>query len=134
MFSAVAEQLGVDYQTAVKISSGFGGGMMMGSVCGAVTGGIMAIGLKYGGVERKVQMHTGVVVRQFVDRFKALHRSVNCLELTGFDIGKVDLNKPEAIDEAYKNALANKAFAPCPAFVRDATKIVGELLSDTAKA
>ncbi len=124
----------MDYQTAVKVSSGFGGGMMIGSVCGAVTGGMMAIGLKRGGIEQKVQLQTGVVVRQLVDQFKAKHRSVNCPDLTGFDIGKVDLSNPQALNEAYKNALANKAFAPCPAFVKDAATIVTELLNDAAKS
>jgi hypothetical protein len=42
VFSTVAEQTGMDYQTAVKVSAGFGGGMMLGSVCGAVTGGTTA--------------------------------------------------------------------------------------------
>ncbi len=121
----------MDSQTAVKVSCGFGGGMMIGSVCGAVTGGIMAIGLKRGGIEQKVQLQTGVLVRQFVDQFKAKHRSINCPELTGFDIGKVDLTKPDVLNEAYKAAIASKAFAACPGFVKDAATIVTDLLTDT---
>ena len=38
VFSAFAEQMGVDYKTAMNVASGFGGGMYMGSVCGAVSG------------------------------------------------------------------------------------------------
>ena len=40
-----AEAAGVDEETALRFSSGFGGGMKSGSVCGAVTGGVMAMGL-----------------------------------------------------------------------------------------
>ena len=40
-----AEELGMDEESAYKISSNFGSGMKMGSVCGAVTGGLMALGL-----------------------------------------------------------------------------------------
>ncbi len=121
--------MGLDYQTAVKISAGFGGGMMLGSVCGAVTGGVMAIGLKRGGVGTQAGLATGLLVRQFTDRFKALHKSVNCVELTGWDISKVDLTKPEAIAEAYKSALAKNQFGACSGYVRDATKIVTEMLN-----
>jgi len=32
------------------VSAGFGGGTYLGGACGAVTGAIMAIGLKHGGL------------------------------------------------------------------------------------
>jgi C_GCAxxG_C_C family probable redox protein len=132
VFSAVAEQMGMDDQTAAKVSAGFGGGMMLGSVCGAVTGGIMAIGLKRGGVGQQ-SIQTAKVVREFADRFKAQHRSINCPDLIGVDLGKIDLSKPEALAEAYKAAAAKNAFAACSGFVRDATAIVSELLNDAPK-
>ena len=43
--SVFAEDLGYDEEAAVKTASLFGGGMQMGSVCGAITGGLMALGL-----------------------------------------------------------------------------------------
>lgn len=36
---------GLDERTAIAQAVGFGGGMLTGNVCGAVTGGMMAIGL-----------------------------------------------------------------------------------------
>ncbi len=90
VFTAFAEQMGMDYQTAMKLSSGFGGGMGLGSVCGAVTGAIMALGLKYGGVDPKAKERTAKVVREFTDRFQAQHRSLNCRDLLGVDLGKPD--------------------------------------------
>ena len=40
-----AEAAGISCETARRISANFGGGMKRGSVCGAVTGGLMALGL-----------------------------------------------------------------------------------------
>lgn len=125
MFSAVAEQLGLDYDIAVKVAGGFGGGMYLGSVCGAVTGGIMAIGVKHGGVGLQPGACTARLVRQFADRFAARHRSINCPDLIGIDLGKLDpLNKPDVF-----KTIDQKAFAVCPVLVRDAVTIVTELLN-----
>lgn len=40
-----AETQGIDTETAYKTAANFGSGMKMGSVCGAITGGLMALGL-----------------------------------------------------------------------------------------
>ena len=40
-----AESLGISEKIALGFAEGFGGGMKRASVCGAVTGGIMALGL-----------------------------------------------------------------------------------------
>ena len=40
-----AEKAGLDGETAYRLAACFGGGMKRGSVCGAVTGGLMALGL-----------------------------------------------------------------------------------------
>ncbi|MBQ3054503.1 MAG: C_GCAxxG_C_C family protein [Oscillospiraceae bacterium] len=45
VFMAFADQAGLDLDTADKIASNFGAGMKAGSVCGAVTGGLMVLGL-----------------------------------------------------------------------------------------
>ena len=39
------EDAGIDEKTAYRFAAAFGGGMKSGSVCGAVTGGVMALGL-----------------------------------------------------------------------------------------
>jgi len=121
VFSAFAEQMGLEYETAVKLTSGFGGGMGMGSVCGAVTGAIMAIGLKNGGVDPKAKEQTAKLVREFNDRFTALHHSLNCRDLLG-----CDLSTPEGRQTAKNKNL----FAVCPSIVRDAATILNELLNE----
>ena len=130
MFSAVAEPMGVDYQTAVKVSSGFGGGMYLGSVCGAVTGGIMALGVKYGGVGREPQVKAALLGRVFADRFIAMHKTINCPELIGVDLSKIDLTNPES----YKDLNQKKIFASCLGYVKDAAAIVNEMVNTPPKA
>ncbi len=39
------DECGIDPETAYMLGSNFGGGMRIGSVCGALTGGLMAMGL-----------------------------------------------------------------------------------------
>ena len=47
-FLVCLPELGIDEKTALKISSGFGGGMACAETCGAVTGAYMVIGMKHG--------------------------------------------------------------------------------------
>ena len=63
-----AEDLHYDEEAAFKSAAAFGGGMRIGSVCGAITGGIMALG--FAGVDdaktinsffRKVRNHDGLI-------------------------------------------------------------------------
>lgn len=40
-----SRELGIDDETALKFSANFGSGMKSGTVCGAISGGLMAMGL-----------------------------------------------------------------------------------------
>lgn len=49
VFAAFCDVMDIDVETALKISSSFGGGMgRMREVCGAVTGMFMVAGMLYG--------------------------------------------------------------------------------------
>lgn len=48
VLSSFAEDLGLDSEMANKVATCFGGGMGSGDTCGAVTGALMVLGLKYG--------------------------------------------------------------------------------------
>ena len=49
VFLAFSDELGIDQETALRLSSSFGGGMgRLREVCGAVSGMFMAAGVKYG--------------------------------------------------------------------------------------
>lgn len=48
VLGAFANELGLTETQALKLGGCFGGGMCKGEVCGAVTGALMALGLRYG--------------------------------------------------------------------------------------
>jgi len=99
VLSAYCEQLGLQEALALKIACGFGGGIgRTGRTCGAVTGAIMAIGLKYGQADladEEARQKTHELAAEFIKRFTALHGSIECRELIGYD-----LSDPEQLELA----------------------------------
>src|SRR5512143_988380 len=81
VFSTYASLVGVGESDALRISSGFGGGIgRMQGVCGAVTGGIMLIGCTYGMVrpgDLAAKEDTYARVRDFVGEFTLVHGTVS---------------------------------------------------------
>lgn len=80
--------LEMDEKAIPQIAYCFAGGMgNSGSVCGAVAGGVMAIGLKGG---RPETMEDGFrklgVAGEFCRRFEAEMGSTSCRDLTGADL------------------------------------------------
>lgn len=124
VFSSFCEELGLDRETALKISGAFGGGMgHTGEVCGAVSGAFMVIGLKYGkskADDNAAKEKTYALVQEFSKRFKAEFGSVNCKELLKYDIGIVEEMKKAAEEGLFKSL--------CPMLVKRATEIVEEIL------
>ena len=48
VFTTYATEMGIEEEMALKIATQFGGGSRKGEVCGAVSGALMVLGLKYG--------------------------------------------------------------------------------------
>ncbi len=118
VFSLFAPELGIDEKTALKIASGFGGGMACAETCGAVTGAYMVIGMKHGHATSNPdeKAKTKMLIRQFNEKFKQAHGSLICKKLTGFDI-----STPEG------SAAANQAGVfdtQCPEFIKTSCNIL----------
>jgi C_GCAxxG_C_C family probable redox protein len=81
----------------LRLASGFPVGMgMAGCVCGAVAGGVMALGLKLGREEPKAETPgLFAAVKELHDRFKVRRHSVCCRVL----IGKLDFGSPRHTDQ-----------------------------------
>jgi C_GCAxxG_C_C family probable redox protein len=62
------------------------GGFMTGEVCGAVSAAGVAIGLLYGKDQPEAAAH---LTREFMLQFTEQHGPVRCMDITGFDIGRV---------------------------------------------
>lgn len=122
--STFSEDFGLDKETARKISCGFGAGIgRSGNICGAVTGAILVIGLKYGkgtAGDDAAKEKTYTLVQEFLRKFRAKNGSINCTELLGYD-----LRDPEQRKQAHvSKAVASK----CPGFTRDAVMILEQIL------
>jgi C_GCAxxG_C_C family probable redox protein len=102
---AFCQELGMDRETALKVASGFGGGMgRMGEVCGAVTGAFMVLGLEAWGTELPSPEEKNKVVariREFSETFKERHGSILCKDLLGGCL----IGTPEGYKEASDKGL-----------------------------
>ncbi|MHA2428572.1 MAG: C-GCAxxG-C-C family protein [Candidatus Hermodarchaeia archaeon] len=86
-----------------------------GNVCGALTGALMALGLKFGDDREKANEVAG----KFLSEFKSLHGSIICSELTGHNLSTV-----EDIEQAVKMEI----FSRCQKFVEDVSMMLETLL------
>lgn len=118
-----AEELGYDKEEAARMAASFGGGMFRGDTCGAVSGALMAIGLKYGHFELDDQESKAKLmekVNTFQKKFIERHGTTICRELTKFDFSKEG--------ELEKALASGKLFEFCPHLVLDALDILDEIM------
>jgi C_GCAxxG_C_C family probable redox protein len=82
---AFTDQFNLDEHTAKLISSTFGGGMgRLREKCGAVTGGFMVLGLKYGNIDPKdleIKLAAYSKVRELNTMVEDNYGTSNCAEL-----------------------------------------------------
>ena len=116
MFAAFSPDLGLEKEQALKIGACFGSGMRKGEVCGACTGALMVLGLKYGESKEK----SNEACERFLDEFKKENGSYICNDLLGCDI-----STPEGVEFAVENNLFNEL---CPKMVESAAKITKKII------
>jgi len=114
VFTAFADEFGMDEELAKKVSCGLGGGVgRMREVCGAVSAAAMVIGMRLG--PDKTAAYPAI--QDFCAKFKEKTGSLICRELlegTGATTG----GAPEARTAAY---YGNR---PCAELVKLATKLL----------
>ncbi len=69
---AFCDDTAVDAETAAALAAHFGGGMRVGSVCGAISGALMALGLLNADKEKAMQ---------FIADFEMTNGNLNCAAL-----------------------------------------------------
>jgi C_GCAxxG_C_C family probable redox protein len=113
VFYCFCDDLGFDKNTALKISTGFGGGMgRKEEVCGAVSGGIIVLGMKHGRGEKDGRAATELTyqkTRELMDRFAVEHGTFICRKL----LGGCELTTQEGQKYLKENDLLNKVCKPC---------------------
>ena len=109
--------LGIDEETAFKMSEGFGFGMGMMEMCGTVSGMCMVIGLdnSIGNPEKGkiTKADTYKKVREYAAKFKEKNGSFCCRELKGVESGKM--------------------LASCDQCIADAVELTEQYLADREK-
>ena len=123
LYSA-CDRLRFDKDTALKLACGFGAGMAREEeVCGAVSGAILAIGLRHGRGENEDRAKTEETyarTREFIEAFKARHGTLICRELI-----RCDLRTAEGQRFFKENDLIHHTCAAC---VQTAQELVEKAL------
>lgn len=125
--AAFCEEMDIDFETALRISSPFGAGMgRLREVCGAVSGMFIIAGMRYGCTDpkdNKAKAEHYKMIQQLAAKFKEENHSIICRELLGLNAGP-DSPIPELrTNEYYKKR-------PCAELVGCAAEILEEVLKN----
>ena len=89
VLTAFAEDFGLSEKMALSLGTSFGGGARNGQLCGAVSGALMVLGLKFGHFESENQeqksKNYGISV-DFTNRVKEKCGSIVCKEMLNADL------------------------------------------------
>ena len=124
VLSTYAEELGLSHELALKIASPFGGGMAhMDEVCGAVSGALMVLGLRFGmateeDLEAKERCYT--IAQKFMEVFREKNGSLRCTDLIG-----LNLNVPKEYEKAENEGIFETV---CTKLVKDSVEIIETLI------
>jgi C_GCAxxG_C_C family probable redox protein len=122
-----APELNMDQNLALRIATGFGGGMgRKQEVCGAVSGAIMALDMLYGrgeGEGKEKQEQAYAKTRELIDTFTQQYGTVNCKSLLG---GCVLLS-----EDGQKQFREQGLIEKCRAYVEGAVKILERITKNS---
>lgn len=125
VFAAYADLLGMDTETALKMSSAMGGGIgRMREVCGTVSAMAMLAGLKEGNADpedEEAKEHIYALVRRMSALFKEQQGTIICRELLGI----------EGMEESAKPSIRTPEFyasRPCGRIIACAAEIIEDVL------
>lgn len=127
VFCTFADDLGMDFETALKLSSSFGGGMgRMREVCGAVSAMFMIAGLKYGYTspnDKDIKTEHYKRIQELAQKFKDKHETIICRELLGVDADDNPIPS-DRTKEYYESR-------PCEQIIGDTAQIISEYIKSS---
>ena len=105
-----------------KIATGFCGGIShTDGICGAISGGILALNLIYGRDKPSdTKEENDLKVQELITKFKNKFGSTQCYHLTGCNLGTEEGQTKYNIDECYEL---------CDKFIFKATELTLDLIS-----
>lgn len=121
---AFHDKMGLDFETAIKLSSSFGGGMgRLREVCGAVSGMFFVLGHLYGydtpGDDREKKQLYGRV-QDLATQFKEINGSIVCREI---------LNNPPSDPNPSPRTAEYYAKRPCVRMVMVAAELMDDFIA-----
>jgi len=126
ILTAFGPEHDISRERCLTMATPFGAGLgRTGGVCGAVTGALMVLGLRFGGdtlANPQAKTAAYAAAQEFIAQFSARNQTTICRELLG-----VDLSTPEGSAEAQARNLARTL---CPKFVHDAAEILDAMCGD----
>lgn len=124
---AFCDEIGLDFETAMKMSSSFGAGMgKLREVCGACSGAFTVAGLLWGYSENdddKKKSEHYALIRRIAEEFKEKNKTYICKELL------MGIKNTEGENPAKRTA-EYYATRPCCKFVGDAAEIIEKIMEE----
>ena len=124
---AFAEELGLNKDTAARLSCGFGGGMgRLREVCGTFSGVVMVLSSLYGYSEPKditAKKELYEKIRALAAKFRADNGSLICRELLGLEKAEESAAPEPRTPEYYQKR-------PCPELCRYAANLLEEFIKE----
>lgn len=125
VFTVFGTDFNLPENECLKVACAFGGGMgRQQHTCGAITGAMMALGLKYGkglnDSEDKKQL-TYAKTKELFAEFIKLHGTTNCREL----LNGLDLNNHEDHEKIIEQKLFD---INCEKYVKDSVLIIKKIM------
>jgi len=123
---AVGKSLDIHCELIPKIATGFGAGIGgCGSVCGAVSGGVMALGLKFGRSDTEKQEGRPYwFALELVKRFEKEFGYITCRELTRCDLTTAEGRKKYGDEKLWETK--------CRQYIASVAAIVFDIISEKA--
>lgn len=125
VLTAFADELGLDEEFTLKLGTSFGSGARNGEICGAVSGALMVLSLKYGhcheGCDEEKAANMAITT-EYTKRFREANSSIVCRDLLGYD-----LSKPDELAVIREKGLFNDI---CPKMIKSAVEVLEELLAE----
>lgn len=127
VFGAFAEDCDIPFDTALKLSSSFGGGLgRMREVCGAVSGMAMVAGCLHGYSDlsdKSVKADHYALIQKLSNQFKQKNGSIICRELLSGINPDMSAQPTDRTPEFYKKR-------PCLEYVKDCADILDKEFFD----
>ncbi len=122
VLAAYTEELGLTEEQALKIAYCLNSGMRKGEVCGACSGALLVLGMKYGQCKKddlESRARANQKTLEFLERFKEENGSYICNDLLGCDISTA---------EGIQYAMEHNSFTDvCPKMVASAVRILEDM-------